>query len=132
MNYAKNSILPGEQIVDHVFQPEIRSTIFSLFGAILSRTLHTSHIAVLTDRELIMIQETGGGGMNQSKRYGGTWLYIPLEKISSVSFKATEHDLLKLSIILSADEAIDTYFSISNETDVERLAKKLNSLIPGE
>lgn len=131
MNYARNSIMPGEQIIDHVFQPEIQTKIFTFFGKNLYRTVFTTHIGILTDKELIIIQDTGSGRMNKSKRYGGIWYYIPLEKLSSVSLTAKAEDLLELSITLSADEHIDTLFSVSKKPEVEQLLKKLSDLIPG-
>ncbi len=131
MNYARNSIMPGEQIIDHVYQPEMRAKVITLLGKNLYRTIFTPHIGILTDKELIIIQDSSSGRMNKNKRYGGIWYYIPLEKICSVSLTAKDDDLLQLSITLSADEHIDTLFSTSMKSELERLLKKISDLIPG-
>jgi hypothetical protein len=48
-----------------------------------------------------------------------------------VSLTAKDDDLLQLSITLSADEHIDTLFSTSMKSELERLLKKISDLIPG-
>ncbi|MCJ7536638.1 MAG: hypothetical protein MUO57_14015 [Anaerolineales bacterium] len=131
MNYARNSVLPEENIIDHVFQPEIHSTLFTLFGKNFYRTISTTHIGILTDKELIIIQDTGGGRMNNNKRFGGIKYYIPLKKLHSVSLTVIDDDLLELSMTMSADEHIETLYSVSKKPEVERLLKNLSDLIPG-
>ena len=131
MNYARNSILPGEQIVDHIFQPEIRTVLFSLLGKNLYLTKIAPHIGILTEKELIIIRDTVIGRMNESKRFGGIWNYIPLKKICSACLSANGDDLFKLSIILSANEHIDTLFLASEKPEVEQMLKKLKDLLPG-
>jgi len=130
MNYARKAISSGEQVVDHIYQPEIRAKIISILGKSLNRTISPSHISILTERVLIIIKDTGSGGTNGNRRFGGIWLFIPLEKINSGSIIEKDDDLLELSLSMSADEHIETLFSISRKPEVERLMKNLNALIP--
>jgi hypothetical protein len=131
MNYSKKSIVPGEQVIKFVLQPEIRVGISDLFGLAFTRLITNAHITILTDKELIMIQDTGGRKWSQDIRYGGTWHYIPLDRIRSVSLIEKEGELITLSINFSAGDNIEKIFSASNGSEVEQLLHHLEKLIPG-
>ena len=131
MNYARKAISSGEQVVAHVFQPEIRSKIISILGKSLYRTISATHISILTERVLIIIKDTGSGSTNGNRRFGGIWLFIPLEKFTSGSIIEKDNDLLELSMTLSADEHIEILYSVSKMPELERLLKNLRDLIPG-
>jgi hypothetical protein len=128
MNYAKNAVKSGERVIDHVFQPEIRSKFITILGKSLYRTASTTHISILTEKVLLMITDTGSGNANGNRRFGGTWLFIPVEKIQTGSITEKGDGLLELSLTLPEDEHIDTLFSELKKPDVERLLKNINTL----
>ena len=74
-----------------------------LLGNSFFRTLCSPHLNILTDRELILIQEgvgkcwacgtRYGGAKYGGVKYGGVWSYIPLDKITSISTTDAENDL---------------------------------------
>ena len=132
MNYARRSIVPGEKVLYTILQPEIRARIVRLFGMSLFRTISTSHLVILTDRQLIIIKDENPGGWGDDSRYGGIWNYIPLDKIASVSLAEKGGNLLTLSIHLPQDDQIDTLFSVSNEQEVELFLNRLGTLISGK
>jgi len=131
MNYARRSLVPGEKVIYTVLQPEIRAKLLTLFGRSLSRTISTAHLAILTDRELIMIRDEKTGRWSDKTKYGGVWNYIPLDKITSISLTPEKDDLLVLSIHLPQNDHIDSLFSVSNKQEVEQFLNQFETLMPG-
>ena len=84
MNYARQSILPGERIARIVCQPDICVRSLRVFGSSLLNVYLTAHVSILTDRELITIREDKGvitsiGRTRGGIRHGGVFSYLPLE-----------------------------------------------------
>jgi hypothetical protein len=121
MNYAKRSVMPGSEILHFVLQPEIRGEVLRLLGHSFFRTRCTPHLSILTDRELILIQDGASKRPGRGIRYGGVWHYIPLDKITSISAAGTEKDLLTMSIHLAGDDRIESLFSVSNRGEIDIL-----------
>jgi len=132
MNYARRSILPGEKVLQTILQPAIRVQIFKVFGLPFSRTISPAHITILTDKELIIIQDEATKlRMGKNAEYGGIWKYIPLNRIASASLAQREDNLLALSIHLCADDRIETLFAASNEHELRLFLERLEGLLPG-
>ena len=125
MSYARDSLLPGEKVIQTVLQPEMRNKVLSVFGWSLSRMTSTAHLCILTDRELILIRDEEQSQLNRDARYGGAKSFIPLSQISSVSLTRKEHDVLALSICLSGSDPVACLFSTSNEREIELLLDQL-------
>ena len=128
MNYARNAISPGEHVVDHVYQPEIRSKIISIFGKSLFRTTSPTHISILTEQVLIFIKDTGSDNANGNRRFGGIWLFIPLERIISGSLIEKGDNLLEFSLILAEDEQINILFAEEKKSEIEYFQNKILEL----
>jgi hypothetical protein len=127
MNYARGSILPGEEVLCYVLQPEIREQLLRLFGRSLSRCISPTHIVILTDRELIAISEESGSlwqSFNTAK-YGGIWQYVLLARISAASIVTRDDGLLALSIHLPHADPLEMLFSLSNRSELESLVARL-------
>jgi len=131
MNYARRSILPGERVLQSILQPAIRVQIFRVFDLPFSRTISPAHITILTDKELIIIQDEPTKLWDKAVEYGGVWKYIPLNRIASVSLAQREDNLLVVSIHLLADDRIDTLFAASNEHALRLFLEQVEGLLPG-
>ena len=127
MNYSRGSILPGEEVLCYVLQPEMREQLLRLFGRSLSRCNFPTHIVILTDRELIVISEESGSLWQSfgSIKYGGIWHYVPLERISAASILSRNDGLLTLSIELPRDERLEMLFSPDSRSQVDALVARL-------
>lgn len=125
MSFARHSILPGEKIAQIIFQPEIRTQTLNPLAKLFCRMLCTPHLCILTDKELILVQDGVGKRWGRDVRYGGTWNYIPLDKITSVSCVEAQTGLLTMSIQLPGDDPIDSLFSASNRQDVILLKNRI-------
>lgn len=127
-NYARRSLLPDRHVINALWQPEIRHKLLTLFGRSLYRTTATTHLLILTDRELIILREDeespSEGG---DSRYGGVWTYIPLDKITSVTLTQPRTDLLALSIHLPENDSIKSLFAAAQQPAVDRFLSQIAS-----
>jgi hypothetical protein len=133
MNYSRGSILPGEKVVCYVLQPEIREDLLRIFGRSLSRCISPTHIAILTDWELILISEESGSLWQSfgAVKYGGIWQYVPLGRIVSASIGTRDDGLLTLSIELPHDDRLEMLFSPDNREEVSSFVSRLERWVPG-
>jgi hypothetical protein len=128
MNYAKRSLRPGNPVILFVLQDEIREEVFRLFRYSFCRTLCPSHISILTNKELVLIEDGLSTTRGGSIRYGGVWHFIPLNKINSISLTDATDNLISLSIGLPKDDHIKVHFSPSNKERLERLRQRVSAL----
>jgi hypothetical protein len=128
MNYAKKTMQSGEKMIEHVYQPEIRSRIISIFGKSLYRTSSSTHISILTEKMLYIIKESGHRGTNNNRRFGGIWNYIPVNKIHSTLLAKKSDGLVELTINFSDGEQIKSLFSTIKKSEIDQFLVSLNSL----
>jgi hypothetical protein len=119
MNFAKRSLLEGESVIQFILQPDIQKRLLTFLKKIYYRTISATHMSILTDRELIVIQED----VTQRKddRYGGVWDYIPLNKIVSLSLDEKASDLVGLTIQLPEDASFELLFQASAKQELDQL-----------
>jgi len=129
MNHARTSLMGGERVIHLVWQPELYTTLGSVLGLSLTRTLSPAHLVMLTDKELILIRDEVRSRGNKGKRYGSIKHYIPLSSIGAVSLIEQADNLLSLSIHLSEEEAVDSLFSMSKEEELLQLKTEIEKLI---
>jgi len=127
MNYARRSLSLDEKVVRVILQSEIRDEVLRLFGNSFFRTVCLAHLSILTDRELILIQDGTGKRWGEDIRYGGVWNYIPLDKITSVSLTGPEDGLLTMFVRLPEGDSIDSLFSVSNKQEVDGFLSQLEA-----
>ena len=82
MSFARESLVRGQLVTHTIWQPAIRQPIISLFGHSFDRIITLSHLAILTDNELILIRDDEESEENRGVRYGGVWYYLPLRHIA--------------------------------------------------
>ena len=85
-----------------------------------------AHMAILTDRELILFREKVWPGAID--RYGGIWDYIPRNKIQALSLKRKAGDLLELSIHLSHQRHLEILFQAALEAEVEQFLQAFQGI----
>jgi hypothetical protein len=119
MNYGKRGLLGGELVLHIYLQPEIREPILKFMGKTFSKRISPTHMSILTDRELILIQEeeTRSG----KERYGGIWSYIPLGKISSLTLCEKTDHMLGLMIRLTEDISLELLYQDSAREELNHL-----------
>jgi hypothetical protein len=84
---GKQSILPGERVLETVYQPDIKINTLNIFNKPVFSKYLTGHLAILTDKELILIKESKRTKSLKENLYGGVFTYIPLSQIQDISFE---------------------------------------------
>lgn len=112
-NFAQHCLLPGEKVIQLIWQPELLKSLFHFPRPIIvrhffRRRVISNHVLMLTDQELILISEDNHH--THDDRYGGIWDYIPLAKIRNVGFNENNDGLISLSVSLQNDQRIESYF----------------------
>ena len=126
MNYAKRSLVGDEVTVQAILQREIRVGVLSAFGRTYRRTLSPTHATILTERELITIEEILPKG--DRERYGGLWAYMPLDRIERMAMTGVQRDLVTLSVDLFGDGRRQFQFEPSAREELDALVGKFASL----
>ncbi|HNT24034.1 MAG TPA: hypothetical protein PKM21_06705 [Anaerolineales bacterium] len=130
MNYAHKSLAEGEKVSHTLWQPKITKPIVKLGWHTFQRTLALTHLLILTDKELILIQDDARSAEKRGERDGGKWRYIALEHIQSVSLQEQAEDLLTLSLTLTpGGRQVDSIFAASQKPEIAQLQEKLKKLI---
>jgi hypothetical protein len=102
-NLGRQSIIPGEKIVETVYQPDICLPALNIFKKpVFSKSL-TGHLMILTDKELILIRESKKTKTPKENLYGGIFTYIPLHRIQHVSFERNTGKVDRIMNITLAD-----------------------------
>lgn len=129
MNYARASLLPGETVLQFLLQPEIRQPLWTVLGRSFYKTVCLTHLALLTDRELILIRNADKTHESQADRYGGVWQFIPLHRLDSVGLSEAGQGRLALSVRHQPGETIERLFEASHRAELEQLCARLQTLI---
>jgi len=131
MNYAMKSLSGGEKVLQTVLQPKISKPRITLAGHVLFRTiLSLARLAILTDRELIVIEDGERGGEKRGTRYGGRWQYIPLKNITGTSLLDREDNLLVLSLVLSpSGRQVEFVFDVTKRQELFQLRDEIEKLM---
>jgi len=122
MNFAKASLLPGEKVLCHVYEPDIYGK-KSFFGT----TCCPVHLVILTDRELIVIRDGHGRKRKEDMRYGGIWSYTPLGKIGGLALTHKNEELL-LTACLTSGSCLSTMFDAAQADRLRQLIKTHDAL----
>ena len=130
MNYARESLVRGEKVIQSILQPKIRKHIFTLFGQKFYRTVALAHLMLLTDKEIIFLRDDEQTTEVKGERYGGVWQYISLQNITAVTLKEMEGGLMTLSLTLTfGGQQMDKVFEASNKQALETFQKTIDQLI---
>jgi hypothetical protein len=122
MNFARRSILPGERVLASLVQPAIRRPLLKR----LIRLVSPAHIAILTDRELILVAEPRERFVVRGAPYGGIWNHVPLHRIAAVSLTPRD-DRLVLWIELPGGDRLKAVFASANEEKVRAFVRELEA-----
>jgi hypothetical protein len=129
MNFARRSLLGGEEVIHSILQPELKTPRFKILRKTYYRTIAPTHACILTNRELIMIREQLL--QNRKDNYGGIWDYIPLNKIATLSVNPKDENLLALSIRMLTDDQLEFLFQASMKAEIDQLIALFRKLKSG-
>ena len=128
MNYGRSSLVSGESVRQIIFQPEIKKPFWTLLGDLFQKLVTPPHLTVLTDLELILIEDIGRGRQAHEARYGGIWQYIPLHSIRSAKWLEADEERLTLTITVRTGRVIEKIFAGSNKPELVRLCAQIQEM----
>lgn len=128
MNYGRSSVSGNEQVVQIIYQPGI----FVRFLKFFKRIISSEFLAILTDKELIILKDQDIEKHGKGDKYGCISTYCPLNKIIDVTLKNNEeNNTIALLISLNSGEYISFPFSASKVNEIycmkETLKKEMVS-----
>lgn len=129
MNFAYDGLVSGEYVLQYVYQPEIRQPWLSVLGRKFYRTTAFTHLAILTDQELIFIGDVEQVTDRRRSSYGGAWQYLPMRSLQAVTLAQQPDGLLCLTAQLSADFQVTRLFEPAQRAEVEHLKQTLEQRI---
>ncbi len=126
-NFARNSLKGNEKVITSLWQPAISHSVFPLFKQAFKRLITPAHLTILTDQEIIFIEDDTRSIDTKGKRYGGIWRYIPLGNILSMSVIERNDGLLSFLFKLKADISIERIFGADLQSQVMQLKTELEN-----
>lgn len=129
MNFARRSVLPGESVKMIVLQPGIKHGLLRRRSKFLSRLVSPAHLAILTDRELIWIQDEPQ--TPDRAQYGGIWHYIRLNKLTKLTFAYQGLDMVQLALLFTDNSKLTFNYEIELLPQAEEMAENICLAQPG-
>jgi hypothetical protein len=123
-NYGVQSLLPGQKVCCSVYQPRIDEETVKK-----SETHETApHLFVLTEEELILIQETEQEERSATQKYSGIWTYFPISQIESFNVETQEDgQWMKASVRAEGQEPVQVVIDPRNRQAIQVLASQLKA-----
>jgi len=118
-NYSAESLLPHQIIKKTVLQKKLLKKKLKFIKEVIT----TSHIVILTNEELIIIEEGRTKRKIPESNIGGCWYFIPISQIEFMDIKAKDTYLLIFTIKLKKNRDIELLFEHSNKSQLEQLVR---------
>ena len=128
MNFARESLVCGEKVIQSVYQPPNRQSVITVLGRHFYRTHFPAHLTILTDREVILLGEAERITENKRSKYGGIQRYLPLRSLVSAVVAQQPNDLLKFTFHVLPDVQVERLFDASHLEEIENLKKAIETL----
>jgi hypothetical protein len=128
MNYGRESLVCGERVIQILLQTEIKRPGWAVLGNWLDQTVSPAHLTILTDLELILIQDVTHDRKVSQAKYGGIWQYIPLPSIRTAAWQEMKSGCLALSMTVSPAKTIEKLFEPSHRNEIEQLCAALQEM----
>jgi len=130
MNFARDALLPGQRVIQSIYQPVNRRQLIHLFGRHFYRTFSLAHLTILTDQEIILISDAEKITEKQRSKYGGVLRYLRLSSLESVSLQQLPNEFAELTLKFSSGLEIKKLFDPHHRLEVEKLTQALRALSP--
>ncbi len=127
MSFARQSLLPGERVLQTIYQPGSRLSLLGWLGKRFAPAIPLSHLTILTDREVILIGDAEGIAERKRSKYGGVRRYLARRSFVSADLERRFDDLLILRLHFSPQVRVERRFDLERLADVENLKKALEA-----
>lgn len=119
--YGAQSLLPGQKICCSIYQPRLEEK--DQPG--MTDQERAPHLSILTDEELIIIQETQQAKEATTKKYSGIWTHIPLRYIQEIKMERMDPKKWnKMIVYQEGQEPVELLVDYRNRQAATLLMKK--------
>lgn len=126
-NFARRNLAADDRVLYRFYQPEFQVGLFSWLGMQILRRRADAHVVILTERELIIIQDGASRRFGKNAVYGGVWHFVPLEKIHALSVEGGQAGLLTLAVAVPGS-TLEVPFPASGRPLVDTLIGRFEAL----
>jgi len=123
-NYGQMSLLPGQEVRNSAYQP------MAYVGKSKnSAELQTApHLMILTEKEVILIEEAKQEQKSTSQKYSGVWSYVPIPQISNIE-EQMEGEWMKLKLFCQGQQPKEIVYDPKNKQDAQMLVTEIENLM---
>jgi hypothetical protein len=132
MNYGCKSLMGNEKVLKIIWEPEIREKFFPRLRIPFSHLKSNACLSILTDKELILVQEFDLNNSYRGTRYGGIWRYIPHRCLNSVRLSESNQGKFNLTISLAGETEIQVLFRNENRPHLDEFIQTVEGIIERE
>ena len=123
-NYGVQSLLPGQKVCCSVYQPKVDEENVKKSG----KHEMAPHLFVLTENELILIQETEQEERSATQKYSGIWTYFPISQIARFDVETQEDGKwMRASVCAEGQEPVQVVIDPRNRQAIQVLANQLKA-----
>lgn len=128
-NMGIQSLMPSSKLLGFVYQPDIHLTTLNFFNKPVFTKYLTCHLSLLTENELILIQESKRTKGKKEALYGVIFTFIPHHQITRIFFENTsgKTDCL-MTIACSDNTSFRTEFSTKDAINLAGFKEVCNQL----
>ncbi len=121
-NYTSTSLLPNQKVMGAMFQPALYKSSWFISKQILI----PNQLIILTHEEFIIYKEEFEKA--DIRKFGGVWLYLPVNKIREIECTPdTSANLVDLSIRLNGSKRITLTYPLKRSDDVRALISHMHA-----
>ena len=123
MSYGRQGVMLGGKVTAMIYQPEILVEKARVLGRVFLKKAANPHLSILTDRELIIITDAD----RKYTKYGGVSTFIPLSRITRISYKTSDSgEFFNLCIDLEECAGIKLPLSSANLNEMDTFTQAAN------
>jgi len=124
LNYTKQSLMPGEKIINIIYQPRVQEANNKMMETLPEHT----HAVVLTDNELILIKEDNHRYKDVHSNYGVVKDFIPLHHVKDLRSEPLDTNL-RMRVSVEDKDDLDRVFTGEQSEKLSQLIDKFRSLM---
>lgn len=111
--------MPNRSIKNIVFQKKLLIRKLK----ILKKAVIMSHVVILTEDEIIVIEEGRKKSKEPGLNFGGCWYFIPINNIISIDISSNDNFLLWFTLKLKGDEDVKFIFENGLKHELEKFVE---------
>ena len=117
--YGRACVRTGDTVCQTIFQPEIRHDRLRVLGISLSRLVSPAHLCILSNCELIDIQDDPGQRWSKGSPHGAVWTYVPRGKITRAALASRDDGTQEFCVYLQGGLCMRSRFHSDNSRQLE-------------